>query len=160
LVRGGDDNILSRSVCTIKKTEALVVASKENGLAVNADKTKYLMINRDQNAVQSHNMDIVNSSFERVEQFKFLGTALVNQNSIKEETKIRLKSGNACCCLVCNLLSSSLLSKNIKIEIYKTIILPVLYGCDTWSLTLREECMLRVSENRVLKRIFGPKRER
>ena len=58
-----------------------------------------------------------------------------------------------------NLLSSSLLSKNTKIKIYRNIILPVvLYGCETWSLTLREECMLSVFENRVLRRIFGPKR--
>jgi hypothetical protein len=57
-----------------------------------------------------------------------------------------------------NLLSSRLLSKNIKITIYKTIILPVvLYGCETWSLTLKEEHRLRVFENRVLRRIFGPK---
>jgi hypothetical protein len=59
-----------------------------------------------------------------------------------------------------NLLSSRLLSKNLKIRIYKTLILPVvLYGCETWSPTLREEHRLRVFENRVLKRIFGPKRD-
>jgi hypothetical protein len=59
-----------------------------------------------------------------------------------------------------DLLSSSLLSKNTRIKIYKTIILPVvLYGCETWSLTLREEHKLRVFENRVLRRIFGPKRD-
>jgi hypothetical protein len=58
-----------------------------------------------------------------------------------------------------DLLSSSLISKNIKIKIYITIILPVvLYGCETWSLTLREEHRLRVLRNRVLRRIFGPKR--
>ena len=57
------------------------------------------------------------------------------------------------------LLSSRLLSKNLKIKIFKTIVLPVvLYGCETWSLTLREECRLRVFENRILRRIFGPKR--
>jgi hypothetical protein len=57
-------------------------------------------------------------------------------------------------------LSSSLLSRNVKVKIYKTIILPVvLYGCKTWSLTLREEHRLRVFENRVLRRIFGPKRD-
>jgi len=59
-----------------------------------------------------------------------------------------------------NILSSSLLSKNLKIKIYRTIILPVvLYGCETWYLTLREERRLRVFENRVLRRIFGPKRD-
>ena len=57
-------------------------------------------------------------------------------------------------------MSSRLLSKNLKIKIYKTIILPVLlYGCETWSLTLKEECGLRVFENRILRRIFGPKRD-
>ena len=59
-----------------------------------------------------------------------------------------------------NLLSSSLLSKNLKIKIYRTIILPVvLYGCETWWMTLREERRLRVFENRVLRRVFGPKRD-
>ena len=57
-----------------------------------------------------------------------------------------------------NLLSSSWLSKNLKIKIYRNIILPVvLYGCETWSLTLRDERRLRVFENRVLRRIFRPK---
>ena len=88
-----------------------------------------------------------------------MGT-LTNQISIQEEIKSRLKSGSACCHSVRNLLSSSLLFKNFKIKIYRTIILPVvLYGCETWSLTLREERRLRVFENRVLKRIFGPKRD-
>jgi len=97
---------------------------------------------------------------KRVEEFKYLGTTLTNQNSIQEEIKSRLKSGNACYHSVQNLLSSNLLSKNLKIKIYRTIILPiVLYGCETWSLTLREECRLRVFENRVLRRILGPKRD-
>jgi len=105
-------------------------------------------------------MQIVNRSFEREEEFKYLGTTLTNQNSIQKEIKNRLKSENAYYHSVQNLLSFSLLSKNLKINIYRTIILPVvLYGCETWSLTLREECSLRVSENRVLKRIFGSMRE-
>jgi len=95
-----------------------------------------------------------------VEEFKYLGTTLTNQNSIQEEIKSRLKSGNACYHSVRNLLSSSLLSKNLKIKIYRTIILPVvLYGCETWLLALREERRLRVFESRVLRRIFGPKRD-
>jgi hypothetical protein len=102
-------------------------------------------------------MNIDNSSFERVEEFKYLGITLTRDNSIQEEIKSRLKSGNACYHSVQSLLSSSLLSKNFKIKIYITIILPVvLYGCETWSLTLREERRLRVIENRVLRRIFGP----
>jgi hypothetical protein len=72
-----------------------------------------------------------------VSQFKYLGTAVTNQNLIQEEIKKRLYSGNACCHSVQNLLSSRLLSKSLTVRIYKTIILPlVLYGCETWSLTL------------------------
>ena len=76
-----------------------------------------------------------------------MGTTLTNQNSIQKEIKSRLKSWNACYHSMQNLLSSSLLSKNIKIERYRTIILPVvLYGCGTSSLTLREERRLRLFE--------------
>ena len=71
-----------------------------------------------------------------------------------------MKLGNACYHSVQNLLSASLLSKNLKNKIYRTIILPVvLYGCETWSLTLREEHTLRVFGNKVLRRIFGPRRD-
>jgi len=117
-------------------------------------------MSRDQNAGRTHSMKTDNSPFERVDEFKYLGTTLTNQNSIQEEIKSRLKSENACYHPVQNLLCSSLLPKNLKIKIYRTIILPVvLYGCETWSLTLREERRLRVFENRVLRRIFGPKRD-
>jgi len=90
-----------------------------------------------------------------------MGTTLTKQNSIQEEIESKLKSGNACNHSVQNLLSVSFLSKNVKITIYRTIILPVvLYGCEAWSLTLREERRVRVFENRVLNRICGPKREK
>jgi hypothetical protein len=93
-------------------------------------------------------------------QFKYFETTVTNQNLIQEEIKRRLNSGNACYHLVQNVLSSRLLSKNLKMRIYKTKILPVvLYGYETWSLTLRVECRLRVFENKVLRRIFGPKRD-
>ena len=78
-----------------------------------------------------------------------------------EEIKNRLKSGNACYQSVQNLLSSSLLSANIKIKIHRTIILPVvLYGCETWTPTLREEHRPRVFKNRVLRKILGPKTDK
>ena len=95
-----------------------------------------------------------------MELFKYLGTPVTNRSSIDEEIKSRLKSRNACYHSVQNVLCSSFLSKNLKIKIYRTIILPVaLYGCESWSLTLREERRLRVFENRVLRIIFGPKRD-
>jgi hypothetical protein len=137
-----------------------LIASKEIGLEVNALKTKYMVMSRNQNAGQNHNIKIDSKSFERVEELKYLGTTLKDRNSIHEETKSRLKSGNACYHSMQNPLSSRLLSKNTKIRIYRTIILRVvLYGCETCSLTLREEQRLRVFDNRALRRIFGPKRE-
>jgi hypothetical protein len=108
-----------------------------------------------QNAEQNHNIQIYDKSFEREEQIKYLGTTLKNRNLIQEKIKGRRKSGNACYHSVQNRLFSGLLSKNVRI--HRTIILPVvLYGCETWSLTLRNERRLRVFENRVLRRIFGP----
>ena len=97
-----------------------------------ADKTKYMIMSRDQNAGRSHSMKIDNSSIERVEEFKYLGTTLTNQNSIQEEIMSKPKFRNACYYSVQNLLSSSFLSKNLKIKIHRTIILPVVpYGCET-----------------------------
>jgi hypothetical protein len=113
-----------------------------------------------QTAGQRHSIKIANWSFEDVAKFRYFGTKLRDKNCMHEGIKSRPNSGNACCQSVQNLLSSHLLSRNLKVNIYKTIILPVvLYGCETWSLTLREEHRLRVSENRVLKRIFRPKRD-
>jgi hypothetical protein len=107
----------------------------------------------------THNIRIANESFEDVTKSKYLGMTLTNENDIHDEIESRLNSGNACYYSVQNLLSSHLISKNLKIKIYKTVILPVVqYGCKTWSLTLREEHRLRVFENSVL-RIFGPRRE-
>jgi hypothetical protein len=87
---------LGGSVHAVKKnTEALVAANKEIGLEVNTDKIKYMVMSRDQNAGRNHSIKTDNSSFERVEEFRCLGTTLTNQNSIQEEVKSRLKSGNA-----------------------------------------------------------------
>jgi hypothetical protein len=117
-------------------------------------------MSRSQKVGQKRSIKIANRSFEDVAKFKYLGTTLTDQNCMHEEIKSRLNSGNACYRSVLSLLSSRLLSRNLKVKIYKTIILPVvLYGCETWSVILREEHRLRVFENRVLRRILGPKRD-
>ena len=122
--------------------------------------SKNMVMSRDQNAERIQSVRIDNSTFEGLEVFKYLGTTLTNKNSIAEEIKSRLSSGNACYHSVQNLLSSRFLSKNLKIKIYRTIILPVvLYGCEACSLTLREERKLRVFENMMLRRTFGPRSE-
>ena len=83
-----------------------------------------------------------------------------NHSFIQEEIRSKLKTGTACYHSMQNLLSSNLLSKNLKIKIYRTIVMPVvLCGFETWSLKMREECRVRVFENRMLRRIFGPKRD-
>jgi hypothetical protein len=102
------------------------VARKEIGLEVNHDKTKYMVMCRDQNTGRSHNIKNDNSSFHGWKVSKFLGTTLKNQNSIHEEINSRLMPGNACYQSVKNLLSFISLSKNINIKIYRTIIFPVI----------------------------------
>jgi len=118
LAYADDVNILGGSILTLKENaEALVAATREIGLEVCADKTKYMVMSGDQNAGRIQRVRIDNSTFERVEGFKYLGTTLTNQNSIAEEIKSGLRSGNACYHSVQNLLSSRLLSKNLKIKI-------------------------------------------
>ena len=95
LVYANAVNIWGRNVHTIRKnTDALQVASKETGLEINADKTKYMVMSQDQTVGWSHSIKTDNSSFERLEEFKYLGTTLTHQNSIHEEIKRRMKSGN------------------------------------------------------------------
>ena len=95
-----------------------------------------------------------------MEQFRCLGAKLTNKNSTHEEMNSRSKSGNAYYHSVQNPLSSSLLSKNINIKTYRTLILPVvLYGRKAWSVTWREVHRLSVFEDRVLRKIFRPRRD-
>jgi hypothetical protein len=114
-----------------------------------------MLVSRCQKAGQRHSIKIGNRSFESMTKFKYLGKTLTDQNCIHEKIKNRVNSGNACYYSVQSLLSSRLLSRNVKVKIYKTVIQPVvLNGCETWSPTLREEHRLRVFENRDLRRIF------
>jgi hypothetical protein len=160
LAFAGHVNIMGENIDTIKKsTEVSLDASKEVGVEVNPEKTKYMLMSPCQKAGQKHGIKIVNRSFEYVAKFRYFGTPLTDQNCMHKEIKIRLNSGIACYCSVQSLLSSCLLPRNVKAEIYKTIILSILYVFEIWPHTLREEHRLRMFENTELRRIFGPKRD-
>ncbi|KAJ4434729.1 hypothetical protein ANN_23297 [Periplaneta americana] len=145
LVYADDVNMLGEKSQTIREnTEILLEANKPIGLEVNPEKTKYMIMSCDQNIVRYGNIKIGNLSFEVVEKFKYFEATVTNINDTRDEIKRRINIGNACYYSVEKLLSSSLLSKNLKVRIYKTVILPVvLYRCETWTLTLREEQRLR-----------------
>jgi hypothetical protein len=117
------------SVHTIKTVD-LVAASRESGLEVNADKTSTLSCFGIRITGGSHSIKIDTSSIERMEDFSYKGTILSNQTFNQEEIMGRLKSGNVFYHSVHDLLSSSLLSKNIKIKMYKTIILCSFLWCE------------------------------
>jgi hypothetical protein len=99
LLYADDVNLLGDNIDTIKKntcTETSIDASKGVGPEVNAEKNKYMLLSRHQNAGQNHDIKEAKRSFENVAQFKYLGTTITNQNLIQEEIKRRLNSGNIC----------------------------------------------------------------
>jgi hypothetical protein len=121
--------LLGDNMDVIKKNmENLIDPSKEVGLEVNTEKTKYMLLSHHQNSRQSYDIKIANRCFQNVPKFRYLGTIITNQNLIQEKIKRKLNSGNACYHSIQNHLSSRLLCKSIKIRIHKTIILPVKLG--------------------------------
>jgi hypothetical protein len=132
--------------------------SKEVGLEVNTEKTKYMSKYRHQNSGRNHNVQAANRSFENAAELRYFGTATRNRNCIREEMKRWLNSDNSWYHSVYNRLSSRF-SKYVKLKIYKTVTLAILYGREIWSFALREAHRLWAFDNRVLWRISGSKRD-
>jgi sorting nexin-29 len=126
LVYADEVNLLGDSVNIIKEnSETLLEASRDIGLEINAEKTKYMIMSRYPNSGHNQNIRTANEPFQNVAEFKYLGTTLTNQNDIHDEIKSRLNSGNAYYYSVQNILSSHLISKNLNIKLHRTVILPV-----------------------------------
>ena len=139
-----------------KARTSLVVASKDSGLEVNADKTKYIIC-RDQNAGRSHGIRKGGSSFEMVERFKYLGTNSKNQKSFQEEIKSSLNVRDCLLSVGAGSFFFQFATQKYKYyDIQKHNFACFVYGCGTWFLTLREELRLKVFENRAQRTIFGP----
>jgi hypothetical protein len=120
LVYADDVNLLGDNTDTIKKNIlTLIGTSKEVGLEVKTEKSKYMLLSHHQNAGKTHDIKIANRFFENVAELRYLGMTITNESLIQEEIKGRFNSGNACYHSVQNLLYSHLLCKDIKFRIYK-----------------------------------------
>jgi hypothetical protein len=108
-----------------KNAKALLDASKDTGLEVSLENAKHMLKSCYHKVGQRHSIKIANMSSENVAKFKYMGTTLTDQNCIHEEIKSRLNSGNACYHSVQSLLSSCLLSRNVKVKIFKTVVISV-----------------------------------
>jgi hypothetical protein len=125
LVYADNVRLLGDNINTTKKnTETLTGASKEVGLGVNIEKTKYMLLSRHQTAEQNYDIKAANRYFENVARFKYLGKTLTNKNLIHEEVKSSLNLGNACCHSIQNILPSLLMSTNAKTGIHESCIFP------------------------------------
>ncbi|KAL4084248.1 hypothetical protein QTP88_028073 [Uroleucon formosanum] len=158
LAYADDIAILGNSVEEVKSScRKLMKTAGKVGLQINDEKTEYILVNSEVNYRQGEIMEVDNHSFKRVSHFNYLGSILTNDNNIKVEIDTRLKKGNNCYYGLGKVLSAKAVSKNLKVQIYTTLIRPVvLYGSETWPLRKAEQMRLEVFERKILRRVFGP----
>jgi hypothetical protein len=141
-----------------EQSKQLINAAKRVGLEINAEKTEYMVVQRhEQIGCRNEVLEVENYKFKRVQQFKYLGTLITQQNEIGTEIKARIQAANKCYFGLTKLLKSRVISKNLKSQIYQTLIKPVVtYGSETWTLRKKDENALLVFERKVLRKIYGP----
>lgn len=129
------------------------------GLTINEDKTKFMEI-PSSTAIYNIPFCINGHAFERVNEFKYLGTIINDQNKLRAEINTRIKSANKCFFALKKQFRSKFISRKTKLRVYKTLILPVLlYGSETWTLNLDIQRSLETFERKILRTIFGPVQE-
>jgi hypothetical protein len=133
-------------------------AAKRVGLEINAEKTEYMVVQRhEQIGCCNEVLEVENYKFKRVQQFKYLGTLITQNNEIGTEIKARIQAANKCYFGLTMLLRSRVISKNLKSQIYQTLIKPVVtYGSETWTMRKKDENALLVFERKILWKIYGP----
>ena len=153
-----DDVVLiARNSQTLKDAfKQLDEGSTNIGLSINENKTKYLASSRTRQ-IGERFMECNNYKFERVKDFKYLGSVITEDNNVEVDIKAKIAAGNRCYYALSQYLRSRTLSRKIKIQIYETVIKPVvLYGAETWVLTKKDEDLLSIWERKILRRIYGP----
>jgi len=130
------------------------------GLIVNEKKTKYMIVSAAQKGRQTQNCKVGDKVFERVPSFKYLGSVINKEGRISECVKDRIQVGNRAYAANHHKLNSKIIKRAAKMQIYKTLIRPVvMYGSETWTLTKADENLLRIFERKILGRIYGPIQE-
>ncbi|KAL4126538.1 hypothetical protein QTP88_010759 [Uroleucon formosanum] len=135
-----------------EQSKQLINAAKRVGLEINAEKTEYMVVQRhEQIGCRNEVLEVENYKFKRVQQFKYPGTLITQQDEIGTEIKARIQAANKCYFGLTKLLKSRVISKNLKSQIYQTLIKPVVtYGLETWTMREKDENALLVFERKDL----------
>lgn len=152
-----DVGLIARSKKALSEGfKELEAAAGELGLEINEEKTEYMLMTR-RDVLHQGKVELGRKSFKNSKQFKYLGSTLTNNNSVTQEIETRLAAGNKSYFALLRVMKSSIISRDTKIRVYLTVIRPVvLYGSETWTMTTRDEELIRRWERKVLRRIYGP----
>jgi hypothetical protein len=158
LAYADDVVILGRSGYIKRTLKEMAATTHQIGLQMNDTKTKYIINRQDGNKVKE--IEFMGKKYEKVESFKYLGAVMTSLNDIESEIKSKISVGNKCYYALGPILKRRSISHSIKIRIYKTTIRPaVTYGAETWNLTSKIETLLMTWERKILRKIYGPKKE-